>query len=92
MTALLISATRSSGSVRLTATTRSTNSVGPTERARTRSIATTPPTRRAISQMRSAAPSGAVSVSVSMVRRPSRHPAIRMNTATTSAAAESAQR
>ena len=40
--------------------------------------------------IRSAAPVGAVSVRVSMVRRPSRQPATQMNTATTIAAAESA--
>ena len=38
--------------------------------------------RAAISAIFAAAPSGAVSVSVSMVRRPSRQPAMQMNTAT----------
>ena len=47
--------------------------------------------RAAIAAILSAAPAGAVSVSVSMVRRPSRQPATQMNTATTIAAAESAQ-
>ena len=40
---------------------------------------------------RSLTPAGAVSVSVSMVRRPSRQPAMQMKTATTIAAAASAQ-
>ena len=89
-TRAVIAATRSSGSVRLTATTRSTNSTSPAGRARTRSTATTPGTRAAAARILSAAPAGAVSVSVSMVRRPSRQPATQMNTATTTAAAESA--
>ena len=53
--------------------------------------ATTPGTRRAIAATRSLTPAGAVSVSVSMVRRPSRQPAMQMKTATTIAAAASAQ-
>ena len=77
--------------VRLTAMSRSTNSTSPAGRTRTRSIATTPGMRVAIARTRSATPVGAVSVSVSMVRRPSRQPATQMNTATMTAAAESAQ-
>ena len=82
--------TRSSGSVRLTATITSTNSLSPTGRTRTPSTATTPRTRPATRRTVSAEPAGAVSVSVSMVRRPSRQPAMQTNTATTRAAAESA--
>ncbi len=82
--------TRSSGSVRLTATVISTNRTLPTCRTRTRSTATTPATRPARAVILPAAPGGAVSVSVSMVRRPSRQPATQMNTATITAAAESA--
>ena len=66
-------------------------STAPAGRARTRSTATTPGTRRAIAATRSLTPAGAVSVSVSMVRRPSRQPAMQMKTATTRAAAASAQ-
>ena len=87
----LIAETRSSGSVRLTPTARSTNSAAPAGRARTRSTLTTPGTCRAIAATRSLTPSGAVSVSVSIVRRPSRQPAMQMKTATTIAAAASAQ-
>ena len=86
----LMAETRSSGSVRLTPTPRSTNSTAPAGRARTRSTPTTPGICRAIGATRSLTPSGAVSVSVSMVRRPSRQPAMQMKTATTSAAAASA--
>ena len=49
-----------------------------------------PGTCRAIAATRSLTPAGAVSVSVSMVRRPSRQPAMQMKTATTIAAAASA--
>src|SRR5204862_7137374 len=59
-------------------------------RTRTRSTATTPETRDAIAVTFSAAPTGAVSVNVSTVRRPSRQPATQMKSATTMAAAESA--
>ena len=62
----------------------------PTGRTRTRSTATTPLTFSAARVMVSAEPGGAVSVSVSMVRRPSRQPARHTKTATTSAAAASA--
>ena len=86
----LSAATRSSGSVRLTATTRSTNSTPPDWRARSRSIATIPGTRARRVAILLAAPAGAVSVRVSMVRRPSRQPAMQMKTATAIAAIESA--
>ena len=82
--------TRSSGSVRLTPTVRSMKVLSPTSRARTFSTATTPGTWSAMVVILAAAPGGAVSVSVSMVRRPSRQPATSTSTATTSAAAESA--
>ena len=52
--------------------------------------ATTPGTFAAMAVILSAAPAGAMSVRVSMVRRPSRQPATQTRTATTSAAAESA--
>ena len=63
----------------------------PAWRTRTRSTATTLGTRATIAVILAAAPAGAVSVSVSMVRRPSRQPAMQMNSATTMAAAASAQ-
>ena len=83
-------ATRSIGRVRLTATTRSTNSTPAAWRVRNRSSATTPGTRVTAAVILLAAPAGAVSVRVSIVRRPSRHPAMQMKIATTIAAAESA--
>ena len=83
--------TRSSGNARLTPTPSSMNSTAPAGRARTRSTATMPGTRRAIAATRSLTPAGAASVSVSMVRRPSRQPATQIKIATTSAAAASAR-
>src|ERR1700722_15808145 len=71
----LMAETRSSGSVRLTPTARSTNSTAPAGRARTRSTLTTPGTCRAIAVTRSLTPSGAVSVKVSMGGRPADPPA-----------------
>src|ERR1700722_14539522 len=86
----LIAVTRSSGRVRLTPTASSIKSAAPAGRARTRSTSTMPGTRRAIAATWSLTPAGAVSVKVSMVRRPRRQPAMQMKTATIRAAAESA--
>ncbi len=83
--------TRSSGSVRLTATPSSTNNTAPAGRARTRSTATTPEIWRAMLATRSLTPAGAVSVNVPMVRRPNRQPAMQIKSATTIAAAASAK-
>ena len=67
------------------------NNVSPAGRTRTRSTATTPAIFSTMAVTLPEAPAGAVSVSVSIVRRPSRQPATQMNTATMIAAAESAQ-
>jgi hypothetical protein len=89
-TCVFTASTRSSGSVRLTAATTSTNILSPDGRTRTPSTATTPRTFAAARVTVCAEPAGAVSVRVSMVRRPSRQPARQTNSATTIAAAESA--
>ena len=75
--------TRSSGSVRLTADGQIDEGLL-ADRARAHLLdRTTPGTAAAIAVILSAAPSGATSVSVSMVRRPSRQPATQTSTATT---------
>ena len=89
-TSSLSALTRSSGNVRLTATVRSMKVLSPTSRARTSRRRPRPAPGRRSSVILAAAPGGAVSVSVSMVRRPSRQPASSTSTATASAATESA--
>jgi hypothetical protein len=68
---ILIAVTRSSGKVRLTPTARSTNSAAPAGRPHAFDVDDAG-TRRAIAATFSLTPAGAVSVNVSMVRRPRR--------------------